>query len=122
MEHVADFLSQLAAKLGTTIEHLWPVWVKGCQASAISDFFVSLFVVVLSVFGLIYGFTTIKNKSWMHKTEENQLVIIIITILSACAFIIFGFICVGNFSDFIVAWLYPESLALVQLVKMMKGF
>jgi hypothetical protein len=54
-DKLQDALAELAKKLGTTAEHLWPVLVKQVQMEAVFNFWLWLSsIIIFSIFSIVF--------------------------------------------------------------------
>lgn len=116
MENLTGLLSQLAEKLGTTVEFLWEILLKQAHISGwISFFSVIVFLVGITFFSLFIRYTI---KKWDY-IEENALepLYAIINVLLGIIFIIwFILIILEIIPNMITAFSNPEYWALKQVL------
>ena len=68
-EQLQQALTELCAKLGTTVEHLWEVLIKQAYISGITN----TIVIAIWTVALVFGFKFVHRKTTVPpKTEENE--------------------------------------------------
>ena len=114
-EATAKLIEELAAKLGTTAEHLWGVLVRQAPISATVSSALTLAWVVALVCGWRFAVRSMKlanEDSIMHDEEVRAVVIgalILVSIATAVAITIGSVGCVSAFAN-------PEFWALKQVM------
>ena len=114
-EATAKLIEELAAKLGTTAEHLWGVLVRQAPISATVSAALTLAWVVVLVCGWRYAVRSMKRAnedSILHDEEVRAVVIgslILVSIATAVAITIGSVGCVSAFAN-------PEFWALKQVM------
>lgn len=114
-EATAKLIEELAAKLGTTAEHLWGVLVRQAPISATVSAALTLAWVVVLVCGWRFAVRSMKQASedsMMHDEEVRAVVIgslILVSVATAVAIAIGSVGCVSAFAN-------PEFWALKQVM------
>lgn len=88
-EQITKLLEQLAAKLGTTAEHLWGVLIRQARIEAVTD---SLFVILTLVGGYWY-YRWIKSYIKRNPYEDAEIAGLIILGIPMVVSTIISFIC-----------------------------
>lgn len=117
-ENLTMLLSELAAKLGTTVEYLWGVMIAQAQVEIYTfigvfiAFLLSIGVLILTIAGLNkYGLDDYGNpdtKGWGF---------IIFICISGVVVLTSLMVLISNFGDFITAISNPEYWALQEILK-----
>lgn len=117
-ENLTMLLSELAAKLGTTVEYLWGVMIAQAQVEIYTfigvfiAFLLSIGVLILTIAGLNkYGLDDYSNpntKGWGF---------IIFICISGVVVLTSLLVLISNFGDFITAINNPEYWALQEILK-----
>lgn len=114
-EATAKLIEELAAKLGTTAEHLWGVLVRQAPISATVSATLTLAWIIVLVCGWRFAVRSMKRSqedSIMHDEEVRSVVIgalILVSIATAVAITIVSVGCVSAFAN-------PEFWALKQVM------
>lgn len=114
-EQTAKLIEQLAAKLGTTAEHLWGVLVRQAPISAITDILTSMLIVFLiwKSLGFVQRKTRDTNDAPADWDEEGAFAAWVIWGIAA----LIGTLCVLCDINYIVAgFANPEYWALKQIL------
>lgn len=126
MDKIAELLSSLAAKLGVTVEYLWPFLVQKTKIDWIAN---TLTSVLLTLFGLLFLYFA--RKSWKDtynpiKNKYGNTIdfdvaprfAVYTTITALC--LLFGVVGlvdnINNISDYFV----PEAVTIQNLLKSIK--
>jgi len=109
-----EALIQLSSKLGVAVEHLWGVLVKQSQVDAL----ISGIWLALSLIAFVYSlYSTVKFYKRDWKVDEKSLISFVVSFIVLA----FSFLCVlGNFHDFVRAYVNPEYQALLKLRDIIK--
>jgi hypothetical protein len=111
MDKIAPLLEQLAAKFGTTVEHLWPHLVGHARVTAIVW---TTFGILTVLSGLIplKGYLDLRDKDHYGVGEERALRVaaFIALLLIGCAIVCF------SIPDIV----YPEAAAIKSLISDLK--
>jgi hypothetical protein len=112
-------LSELAAKFGTSVEHLWTVMVYQAKISVVVDLFQYLIIAIIGV-GLVVAHRKLAkvipgNRSSNNSYEEYDPAIPIMCVL-AIAWIIFAAIAFFSVGDTLTAAFNPQYWALKQIL------
>ena len=118
-----EFLNALAAKLGTTAEHLWAVLTKQAKFAAISDFILS--AILVSAF-ILAARTTYVNTRTPDATPDNEYprpkwddeIGVSLAVVCTCALGLFAAISVCSaVGSALTAVFNPEYFALNQMLR-----
>ncbi len=72
--NVTDLIRELAEKMGTTVEHLWPTLVQYTQAKALVDVGIGIFILLIAVALGLYGGIWLKKESRKAPIDRNEAV------------------------------------------------
>lgn len=111
---VADVLSAIADKLGTTVEHFWPLFVKQQTVSGYISIVLWFVIIVISIIGIKLG-----NYYSKEYSGDSWETVISYAVGVVCLIIcIFAIVCGGT--DTITQIINPEYAALQNLIKMVR--
>lgn len=111
---VADVLSAIADKLGTTVEHFWPLFIKQQTVSGYISIFFWFICILVSIFGIRLG-----NHYSKECSQDSWEAVISYGVGVVCFIIcIIAILCCGT--DTIIQIINPEYAALQNLVRMVK--
>jgi hypothetical protein len=112
-------IRELAAKLGTTVEHLYTVLVKQAFITGVSDIVICSFILVALIFSAFYLFKGIaKAKKNQDEREPYAIPEFIIPVILAVIFgIMFIIAFLANIEDIITCFSNPEYFAVHEILK-----
>jgi hypothetical protein len=110
-----DLLHQLAAKLGTTADHLWAILVRQAFVSGCTDLLFYMFTLA------IVCATAKKTKRWtaaMKEADEEPVALFYAGTISASwvLSLVFIIVSVVSIQDTVAAFVNPEYWALKQIL------
>jgi hypothetical protein len=114
-EATTKLVEELAAKLGTTAEHLWGVLVRQAPISGVCD----ALVIVAWIIGLAWALRLVRSKTEKPKTgyaewgEEGALLAWLVWGITAAFVMIVAGAC---FADIVASLVNPEYWALKQVM------
>ena len=114
MDKATELLEQLAAKLGTTVETLWPQCVGGVWVDAL----VTVVVLVLLAALLVCARRTALKKCVASDDDAGAVIVELVFGFLAVMFLI---ACADFGGEALAALMYPEGAALRELLKMVGG-
>jgi len=114
-----DLLQQLAAKLGTTAEHLWSVLIRQAYISFAMDLvlYVALILAMFVCFKKVFPF-------FGHKCQEDpdgDFVYLLGTFFVGAILLACTLVAIFGISDTVTKIANPEYWALMQIFDAMKG-
>ena len=112
-KELTAFLVQLAAKLGTTVEHLWSALLK--QAS-INGSVCILIDISLMTFSILLWFKTLAK----YKTDKYDDTLNIYFVTLVIALIVTTITVLSTLENIITAFFNPEYWALMQILNKIK--
>jgi hypothetical protein len=116
MDKVAELLKDLAVKLGTTAEHLWPLLVLKTRVDWVAEMIAALFTALLSVTALRWILKRMDaDKSYDYEVPGT----IIITVSSV--FLLLSLVSIIVLLSQMSEFLLPEPATVERLLKMASG-
>lgn len=117
MERLTDLLEKLAAKLGTTIEHLWMVLVNQAHVQVWKNAVTIIILAIVNAFFAKYAFGLFKGKHFSDDDDAYPIFVVIFTTILLVTSSIFG---VRLFLEAFDAALNPEYWALNKILELIK--
>jgi hypothetical protein len=111
-KNVQQLLEQLAAKIGTTVEHVWPWMVRAEVIDAWTELSVS--AVLLVVFALCLA-----GAEWAWR-RSNIDAFIPLVMIGGAGMVLTGVITAVRLSAWVQQIMNPEYCALLKLISMVK--
>jgi len=116
--HAVDILAVLAQKLGTTVESLWPSFVRYTQAEAVGNLVGVIFSLAVIAFIVVLLPKYVYASSGEYSRDENRATT---GGIALCAGSIICIIIVSTCLPSLIATLYaPEAAAAMKLMEMLK--
>ena len=115
-----DLLQQLAAKLGTTAEHLWAVLVRQAFCSGCAD------LLVYGLAGAFVWLTLRKTPKWIQTVKDaesdlEEAAYVVALAISWLLVVIFIIAAACSLGDTVAAFVNPEYWALKQILAAIGG-
>lgn len=118
MDKIADLLEKLAAKLGVTVEYLWPLLVKKTQIDWIASMATSVLILVIGIISSVIAVKLIDRFFANNPHDFPGLGAVLAAAGLACTFI--GFISTITDLGRISAYFVPEAATIHNLIEMLR--
>ena len=115
-----DFLKDLAAKLGTTADHLWAVMIRQARVSFFCDLL--LYLLIGGLLGVAYKLAkrlaNAADGKASYEDDTMQVTGLIVIVIIAVVLVLYA---VFNIQDTVTKIANPEYWALQQILETAKG-
>jgi hypothetical protein len=114
-----ELLQSLAAKLGTTADHLWGVMIRQARVSVITDLLLdcALVLVIVIAFKKIFPFFDRK----IQEDPEGDFLYILGTLFLGAVLVVCTVVAIFCVPDMVTKIANPEYWALQQILETVKG-
>lgn len=119
-QQIAPLLEKLAAKLGTTAEHLWGVLVKQAPIDGTVEL-VGAILMFIGTFILIKKLPKIINYIEEKDNEGLTIVSVFGGVLGGVAIVTYAILFLATLSTLIAAFFNPEYWALQHILSLLKN-